>query len=105
MSRQVTAVYAEESTIARFSIGAQASVRDLKERACSELANTAQRYGFTNGFPCGDIGSIALSSGINLLSEFPSVVTHVFSLQAHMVNLTLAPLRQFRRFVEPTILS
>ena len=75
MTRQVTAVYAKKSTVARFSIGAQASVHDLKQQACSELVNKAQRYGFMNGFPCADIGSIALSSGINLLSEFPSVVT------------------------------
>jgi len=101
----VTAVYAEESTVARFSIGAQASVLDLKQRACSELANTAQRYGFTNGFPCGDIGSIVLSSGINPLSRFSSVVTHVSLFQARMVNLTLAPLPSFRLFAEPMILS
>jgi hypothetical protein len=52
MSCQVTEVYAEESTVARFSIDAQATVRDLKQRLCSELAKTGERsYGFTNGFP------------------------------------------------------
>ena len=45
-------------------IGAQATVNDLKQRACSELAETAQQnYGFTNGFPSGDLASIVLSSG------------------------------------------
>ncbi len=37
-----SAVYAEESTVARFAISAQASVHDLKQQACSELANMAQ---------------------------------------------------------------
>jgi hypothetical protein len=60
----VTAAYAEESTVARFTIGAQATVNDLKRRACSELAKTAQQnYGFANGFPSGDMASIVLSSG------------------------------------------
>jgi len=64
MSRRVTAAYAEESTVARFGIGAQVTVDDLKRRACSELAKTAQQsYGFTNGFPSGDMASIVLSSG------------------------------------------
>jgi hypothetical protein len=65
MSRQVTAVYAEESTVARFSIDAQATVHDLKQRSCSELAKKGERgYGFTNGFPHGGVGSIILSSGM-----------------------------------------
>jgi hypothetical protein len=52
MSRQVTAVYAEESTIARFSIDAQVTVHDLKQCLCSELAKKGERgYRFTNGFP------------------------------------------------------
>jgi hypothetical protein len=59
----VTAAYAEESTVARFDIGSQATVLDLKRRACSELAKTAQQnYRFTNGFP-SDVASIVLSSG------------------------------------------
>jgi hypothetical protein len=67
MSRRVTAAYAEESTVARFNIGAQATVHDLKRRACSELAKTAQEnYGFSNGFPSGDMASIVLSSGMIL---------------------------------------
>ena len=61
----MTAAYAEESTVARFTIGAQATVHDLKQRACSELAKTAQHnFGLTNGFPSGDMASIILSSGI-----------------------------------------
>jgi hypothetical protein len=64
MSRQVTAVYAEESTVARFDIDAQATVHDLKQRSCAELANQGRlRYGLTNGFPYGNITSIVLSSG------------------------------------------
>jgi hypothetical protein len=64
MSRRVTAAYAEESMVARFDIGAQATVLDLKRRACSELARTAQQnYGFTNGFPSGEVASVVLSSG------------------------------------------
>jgi hypothetical protein len=105
MSRQVTAVYVEESTVARFSIGAQDNVLDLKHRACLELANTAQRYGFKNGFPCGDIGSIVLSSGIKVhYLDIPNVVTYVLSFQARMVNLTFSPLPSFRRFANPMIL-
>jgi hypothetical protein len=64
----VTAVYAEESTIARFSIDAQATVHNLKQRLCLELANTAQRhYAFTNGFPHGDVASVVLSSGMRII--------------------------------------
>ena len=60
----MTAAYAEESTVARFDIGAQATVLDLKRRAYSELTKTAQQnYGFTNGFPSGDMASVVLSSG------------------------------------------
>ncbi len=48
----MTAAYAEESTVARFTISAQATFHDLKQRARSELAKTAQQsYGFMNGFP------------------------------------------------------
>lgn len=68
MSRQVTAVYADESTISRFSIDAQATVHNLKQRSCSELANTAGRhYAFTNGFPHGDVASVILSSGMMII--------------------------------------
>ena len=71
MSCRVTAAYAEESTVARFTIGHQATVHDLKQRACSELAKTAQHnYGLANGFPTGDMASIVLSSGIPLFSPF-----------------------------------
>ena len=73
MSRQVTAVYAEESTVARFSIDAQATVHDLKQRSCSELAQTGQRaYAFTNGFPHGGIASVVLSSGTIIIWFFVS---------------------------------
>jgi hypothetical protein len=68
MSRRVTATYAEESTVARFTIGGQATVHELKRRACSELAKTAQRdYGFHNGFPSCNMASIVLSSGTTLI--------------------------------------
>jgi hypothetical protein len=78
MSCRVAAVYAEESTVARFTIGAQATVNDLKRRACSELAETAQEnYGFTNGFPSGDLASIVLSSGTIFIDFHASSLTHV----------------------------
>jgi hypothetical protein len=71
MSCRVTAAYAEESTVARFTIGPQATVHDLKRRACSELAKTAQHnYGLAKGFPTGGMASIVLSSGIPLFSPF-----------------------------------
>lgn len=73
----MTAAYAEESTVARFNIGAQATVHDLKRRACSELAKTAQEnYGFSNGFPSGDMASIVLSSGM-ILYLFHGSLTHI----------------------------
>jgi len=64
----VTAVYAEESTIARFSIDAQTTVYNLKQRSCLELANMAQRhYAFMNGFPHSNVTSVVLSSGMIII--------------------------------------
>ena len=68
--------------VARFNIGAQATILDLKRRACSELARTAQQnYGFTNGFPSGDVASVVLSSGTIFI--FSCVITHLHELGSH----------------------
>ena len=74
----MTAAYAEESTVARFTIGAHATVHDLKRRACSELAKTAQQnYGLTNGFPTGDMASIVLSSGTSFIFLHLFLLPHI----------------------------
>jgi hypothetical protein len=99
MSRRVIAAYAEESMVARFNIGAQVTTLDVKRRACSELAKTAQQnYGFTNGFPSSDVAFVVLSSGMTFI--FFHVLSLIYVNQVRMVNWILNHPHVFRRFAE-----